>query len=231
MEGVDIERLHRVLNSDFGRAFKAESYATAALRKAIITGVLPPGQAIDEEMIAELLNMSRMPVRQAMGVLESEGLVKRVYKRGVTVTELSESEINEIYNIRAVLEGLAIRTAVPAYTDKHLSDVEKVLKQLADTGDDDDIVSFLELNTQFHTMLYEPSEWDTLNGMIVQLRNNISRYMVISHHFLQQLAVNHEDHVGIYEACLARNKVLAEKRVKDHIFRAMNSLLKWFADK
>ena len=226
MEQVDMKRLTDVLSGDFGRFVKAEQLAVTALRKAIISGVLPPGQAIDEEVIAEMLELSRMPVRQAMGVLESEGLVKRAYKRGVTVTELTPAEIEEIYTIRATLENLAIRKAVPAYTDEHLENVRKVLVSINEH--DQDIEVFSELNHQFHTMLYEPSEWDTLNAMIVRLRNNVARYIAMSHHFLQQLPSVRADHDRIFAACAARDIETAGELTQEHIFNAMRILLESF---
>lgn len=227
MHLFDEQRLVGVFNSDFGRFVKAESLALAAMRKAIITGALPPGQAIDEEMVAKHLHISRMPVRQAMATLESEGLVIRAYKRGVTVTELSASEIEEIYHMRATLEGLAIARAVPNYTDDHLDEVEAVLTELKES-DRIDIGSFVDANTRFHLMLYEPSNWDTLCGLIVKLRNNVARYVAISHHFIQALPSIGADHDRILEACRHRDATTAEKLTKQHIFYAMDTLLKSF---
>ncbi len=226
MEQVDLKRLKDVFSGDFGRFVKADQLALTALRKAIITGVLPPGQVIDEEVVADLLSLSRMPVRQAMGVLESEGLVTRAYKRSVTVTELTPAEIEEIYSIRATLEKLAIERAVPRYTDAHLDKVRKVLDELSEYNDN--IEMFSQLNQQFHTLLYEPSEWDTLNGLIVRLRNNVARYIAISHVFIQRLHTVGPDHDKIFQACLDRDADLAGELVKEHIFNAMNLLLESF---
>ncbi len=226
MGSFDQERLTEVFSGDFGRFVNAESLALAALRKAIITGALPPGQAIDEEMVAEHLHLSRMPVRQAMATLESEGLVIRAYRRGVTVTELSPGEIEEIYHMRAILEGLAISRAVPNYTDAHLDEVERVLHELHEI--EDDIVSFVEVNTRFHNMLYEPSRWDTLGGLILKLRHNVARYVAISHHFIQALPNMGADHERILQACRNRDVAAAEALTKQHVFNAMNTLLKTF---
>lgn len=228
MEEFDVSGLIELFNESFGRFTNAEALVAAALRKAIITGVLPPGHPINEEMIAELLNVSRMPVRQAMGILEAEGLVRRIYKRGVTVTKLSAAEIEEIYHIRANLEGLAIKRACLLLTDEHLERVKGVLDQLQQV--DDDIVSFLELNAQFHNMLYETSGWDILNNMIMQLRNNVARYIAMSHHFIQQLPNNNADHAKIFRACVIRDADLAEQLTRSHILNAMKVLLKSFTD-
>lgn len=221
------DKLREVMNATSGRFAKAETLALAALRKAIITGTLAPGEEIDEEQIAAILDMSRMPIRQAMGVLESEGLVKRAYKRGVTVTELSAAEIEEIYHIRANLEGLAIRRSVPLMTDEHLARAEEALERINDKSDDD-INGFVDANTQFHTMLYEPSDWDTLQTMIIRLRNNVARYVAISHHFIQQMNAVSADHQRILAACVRRDAELAEQLTRAHILSAMQILLSSF---
>lgn len=226
MSTYDETQLAEVLRSDIGRFRNAESLALAALRRAIITGTLPPGQMIDEEMIAGHLHLSRMPVRQAMAILESEGLVTRAYKRGVTVTELSRSEIEEIYHIRATLEGLAISRAVQNFTDDHLDEVAAVLDGLRKAGNDS--AEFVDLNTQFHTMLYEPSGWDTLCNLITKLRNNIARYVAISHDFIQARPTLSVDHGRILEACRRRDAQAAEDLTRQHVFNAMNVLLKTF---
>ena len=219
-------QLEEVLKSDIGRFRNAESLTLAALRRAIITGTLPPGQMIDEEMIASHLHLSRMPVRQALAILESEGLVVRAYKRGVTVTELNRSEIEEIYHIRANLEGLAISRAVANYSDVYLDSVADVLSDLQQAGNDS--ADFVDLNTRFHTMLYEPSGWDTLCGLIIKLRNNIARYVAISHDFIQARPSLSVDHGKIFDACRRRDTESAADLTRQHVFNAMNILLKTF---
>lgn len=223
MEPIDEARLKDALNANLGRFPKAESLALAAMRHAIITGALAPGQEIDEERIAGFLEMSRTPVRQAMGILESEGLVKRAYKRGVTVTRLTAAEIEEIYTLRAMLEGLAIRRAVPQITDEQLEAARAVMERMSAGADDAD--TFVELNARFHTLLYEPCEWDTLQSIIVRLRNNVAGYIVMSYNDIHRTSSYRADHERILEACVARDPDAAENSTRAHILGAMDILL------
>jgi DNA-binding GntR family transcriptional regulator len=77
-------------------------------------------------------------------------------------------------------------------------------------------------------MLYEPSQWDTLGGLILKLRNNVARYVAISHHFIQALPNMGADHDKILEACRNRDVAAAESLTKQHVFNAMDTLLKTF---
>ena len=226
---IDQEKLSEIFKSANIRLINAETLALTAMRKAIISGALPPGVHIDEEMVAAQLNLSRSPVRQAMAILESEGLVKRIYRRGVVVKELTAEEIEEIYNIRALLEGLAIRKAVPKYTPEHLEKLKAFLndfpKEIEDVNEAD---RFVEWNARFHTMLYEPCEWDYLLTLIIRLRNNTARYIGMSHHYINQISNSAANHQKILEACTEGDAGKAESLMREHILSAMKVLLRSF---
>jgi DNA-binding GntR family transcriptional regulator len=222
------QKLVKILKSGAEQFVNAETLALSSLRKAIISGALSPGQEIDEEMVASNLNISRMPVRQAMGILESEGLVKRMYRRGVTVTQLTLEEIEEIYNMRAYLEGLALRKAVPRYSNDYISKLHAMLEEFPDKFDD--AYQFVRLNHRFHLALYEPSNWDRLISLIVQLRNNTARYIGLTRNFVQQVPNFSANHTQILEACENKKEQQAEVLMREHILCAMNALLKEFPD-
>jgi len=216
-------KLVEILKSGAERVVNAETLALTALRRAIITGALAPGEEIDEELVAGHLNISRSPVRQAMGILEAEGLVKRIYRRGVIVTELTADEIEEIYNMRALLEGLAIRRAVPNYTAEHVARLKAFLGKCPEDGDNRD--AFVEWNARFHALLYEPSGWDRLLATISQLRNNTARYTAVSHHLVSRLYDPDNGHGEILEACESRDADRAERLTRKHILAAMDTLI------
>jgi len=231
-QNADDNRLLEIFKTGSERFLKAEDLAASMLREAIIKGVLAPGQEIDEEMIARNLNMSRMPVRQAMGVLETEGLVKRTYRRGVTVTELSAAGIEELFHIRSNLEGLAMKRAVPNYQNAHIIRLRECFLQLEESIERED--RYLEVNDRFHELLYEPCSWDRLLGFIKQLRNNSARYLILARDraLAHEFIVMHSDHmVGhrrILEACEKRDAQQAEALIRKHILDAMTVLLKSF---
>ncbi|MGM0432694.1 MAG: GntR family transcriptional regulator [Spirochaetota bacterium] len=226
MDAIQKELSKVLERTMYGRFMNAESLALDAIRQAIISGALPPGHQIDEEFIAEKLHVSRMPIRQALGILDSEGLVEREYRRGVRVTKLSSDEIKEIYSIRAVLERLAIREAVAKVTDKQIGKIGEFLEKLNKSSVGNE--SFVELNTQFHSMLYEPSEWYRLLSTIETLRNQVSRYTALSHHYIQKLHLIRADHPNIFEAYKNRDADSAEQLINEHILRSMDILLETF---
>ena len=231
-QNTDDNRLLEIFRTGSERFVKADDLAAGALREAIIKGVLAPGQEIDEEMVARNLNISRMPVRQAMGVLEAEGLVKRSYRRGVTVTELSAAGIEELFHIRSNLEGLAMKRAVPNYRDAHMMRLRECFFQLEESIEREDF--YLEVNDRFHELLYQPCEWGRLLSLIKQLRNNAARYLILArdralaHEFIVMHSDNKVGHKKILEACEKRDAEQAEALVRKHILDAMTVLLKAF---
>ena len=129
-----------------------ETLVLQTLRSAITQGAFYPGQEIDEAAIAEGLQISKMPVRQAIAALEVEGLVTKVY-----VTSLDSHDIEEIYTTRIALEEVAIRAAVKKATQR---DYEMLEKNLAiPLSQMEGYVGFLEVDKEFHSLLYAPSGW------------------------------------------------------------------------
>lgn len=216
-------RLMELLQAESRRYIKADMLAASAIREAIIKGIMVPGQEIDEEMIARNLNISRMPVRQALGILEAEGIVKRPYRKGAVVTELTAAELEELYNVRAYLEGLAIRRAVPNYSAGHLQKLKACLAELSRNMEDP--AAYLELNNRFHALLYEPCEWERLLGLITQLRNNSGRYMILAHTEIIRNPPAGKRHQDILATCARGDAARAEELVRNHILNAMEMLL------
>lgn len=108
------------------------------LRTAILQGQMRPGQRLPEMDVAQQLNVSRMPVREAFGILESEGLLSRTPNRGVVVADVSLEDVEEVYWLRALLEGLAAEQAAPRLQDAQLARLGELCTELrgrAETGD------------------------------------------------------------------------------------------------
>ncbi|MBW2369642.1 MAG: GntR family transcriptional regulator [Deltaproteobacteria bacterium] len=213
-----------ILKSGSQRYVKADVLAATAMREAIIKGALSPGQEIDEGLIAENLNLSRTPVRQGLGILEAEGLVKRPYRKGAIVTELSPDELEELYTIRSYIEGLAIRKAVPKYKKDHIQQLKTCLKTFIEKSDVAN--TYLDMNNRFHMMLYEPCEWDRLLNLITQLRNVSSRYMIVAHGVIMKHSPTNATHQDIIEACEQGDAIAAEKILQKHIRNMMRILIK-----
>ena len=94
------------------------NYVTASLRKAILNGTLKKGDRLIQEEWAERLDVSRMPIREALTQLQIEGLVEMVPHKGAIVTPITRDNIEEIYHTRSMLEGLAVEKSIPFLTDE-----------------------------------------------------------------------------------------------------------------
>ncbi|MFW5745355.1 MAG: GntR family transcriptional regulator [Spirochaetota bacterium] len=217
------ERLSAYLRSLPYSHRRADEIAVASIRQAITSGVLGPGDEIDEDAIAGYLNLSRMPVRQAMTILESEGLVRKPYRRRVRVRELTREEIVEIYHMRAALEALAAERAVARMTPDRLGEIESLLAEIEATGDD--LERFSKANLRFHLAIYDASGWAYLVDEIRRLRNKVAAYIVMSHPFVSHLPEISGDHRDIFAACASGDVARAKEQTGAHVLRGMNALL------
>lgn len=101
----------------------------SSLRQAIVSGQFPPGAHLNESEIAKQMNVSRIPIREAVKKLEQEGLVVRHPNRGVKVTTFSEQDIREIFSLRARLEGMAIEWAIPRITPEDIAKLQALVEE------------------------------------------------------------------------------------------------------
>jgi DNA-binding GntR family transcriptional regulator len=125
------------------------------LRDEIVQGDHTPGQYLRLEEIAARFDVSTMPVREALRDLEAEGLVTSFPHRGAMVTRLSPDELEDIYDMRVVLEEMATRLAVPFLTESTLAELTSLVEQMDEHLGD--VATLVRLNHQFHLTLYEAS--------------------------------------------------------------------------
>src|SRR5262245_7431911 len=103
------------------------AHAYDALRRAIVTGELQPGQRVNEAEVARQMRISRGPVREAIRRLEQAGLLVSYPRRGTVVVSLSAEDVEEVYTLRADLEARAIRRAITRLLDADLAELERLL--------------------------------------------------------------------------------------------------------
>lgn len=147
------------------------------LREKILNGELNEGQQLRQDNIAAEFQVSRIPVREAFLRLEAEGLVTVVANRGAVVSSLSPEEIQELFEIRAVLECHILRQAVPNLTKSDFQAAEKILKEYEEAVEQEfEIATWGELNWRFHSTLYEPAKRPMLMTLLKTLNSNCDRY-------------------------------------------------------
>jgi DNA-binding GntR family transcriptional regulator len=144
----------------------------AAVRNAILSGAIEPGERLRQEELAEVFETSRIPVREALRALEYEGLVTSEPHRGFTVTSLDADHVDEIYELRILLESQAVRLAVPLLTDEDLREIETLYRRMSEATDPDEALAARE---QFYVRLYSVSGRPRLVGLIMRLRQEVAR--------------------------------------------------------
>lgn len=127
------------------------------LHAEIWDGRLSPGTVLSEVALSKELGVSRGPIREAMGRLAAEGLVTVRPRRGAIVRAPTLEELVEAYQVREVLESLAVRLAVPRLTDRDLRELDGYVDDMEESAGDDDLVRFFEANVAFHERFCELS--------------------------------------------------------------------------
>ena len=193
-----------------------------ALREAITTGRLKARQPLPQAEIAANLQVSHIPVREALRQLESEGLVTYQANRGATVSALSTSEIREIYEIRALLETGAIRRAASLLPAENLEQAGLVLSQAERT---DDGATWGNLDMEFHTLVYHLDQRPRLQELITELLRRVDRYWMSYGLMLKYRTAFETEHRELLTAISARDAARAESLLAAHLHGACDRLI------
>jgi DNA-binding GntR family transcriptional regulator len=146
------------------------------LREEILSDRLPPGTELSEVALSKELAVSRGPIREAMGRLGAEGLIKLQPRRRAEVRSLTPQELIDAYEVREALEVLAVRLAVPRVTEADLARLEQSIDQMADHAKADAIGDFFAANVEFHETLCALSGNKKLQEVHHRLESEIGRF-------------------------------------------------------
>jgi DNA-binding GntR family transcriptional regulator len=164
--------LDRIIATARASNVTAQDLVLTSLREAILAGVLSPGARLRQEELADRFGTSRIPVREALRALEYEGLVTSEPNRGFTVTELDADDVEEVYDLRIVLESHAVRVALPLLTDEDIAELDDLFAQMTNAASPDEQLAARE---RFYIRLYSVSGRPRLVGLIARLRQEVAR--------------------------------------------------------
>jgi len=187
------------------------------LRRAILDGQLKPESRLIERKLAEQLGVSRTPVREAIRMLELEGLVSDNPKSGAVVARINVKEVFEIYRIRAVLEGLAARMAAENINREELERLSELvarMEQLSQQGEIDDLG---RVHQEFNDLIYRAAGSPRLYSMITSLVESVNRYIRVGYCFPGRVAEATAEHLQLVEALRGHDGELAEQVAREHI--------------
>jgi DNA-binding GntR family transcriptional regulator len=191
-----------------------------SLRTAILRRELLPGDPIPANTVAEQLGVSRIPVREALRVLEAEGLVTSEPHKGVIVTEMSLVDLHEIYLLRRLLETEATRRAVAALSRPTIERLEHLVEQMDRAIDHADNAEMIELNRAFHFTIYEASGLDRLMEIVRVLWNQSDGYRALYLADIESRRQAQSEHHAILEASRARDAETVIRLMDEHRGRA-----------
>jgi len=214
-----------------GRIAQTALYQEVAerLRQRIFSHELPPGTWIDEQALAVDYGISRTPLREALKVLASEGLVTLKPRRGCYVTEISERDLDEIFPVMAMLEGrCAFEASKKAKTDDiaRLEAIHNLLEKHAASGDRE---RFFEANQEFHRAVQELADNRWLQQVIQDLRKVLKLTRLHSLSAEGRLQESLEEHRLIMAGFKAKDAKRAEQAMHDHLLSGREALAKIYA--
>lgn len=193
----------------------AQAVVADRLRREILTGRLEPGTRLLQAEVAERMQTSTTPVREAMRELAGEGLLHLDPHRGVIVHEPTAQELEEVYQLRMLLEEASITKTVEHITEEELEEAERFLGRMEA---EEDPTAWAALNRDFHALLAGASRSPILTSILSNLRNRSAIYVVIS---LQEAPERTRDgnreHRELVEACRDRDPERAVAIVHDHL--------------
>jgi DNA-binding GntR family transcriptional regulator len=196
------------------------------LRENILNGKYKPGENLIEMRLAEELNVSRTPIREAIRQLELEGLVESIPNKGVTVKGITKKDMEDIFKIRLVLEGLAARWAVEQITEEDLKDLEEACELMEFYTKKGDIDQISKLNTKFHEIIYKATKSNVLWHILKDFQFYVkwARHESLSVPGRKEEAL--KEHYNILKAFKERNAADAEKYLTIHVENSSKNVLK-----
>lgn len=194
------------------------------LRGEITMGRLVPGERLDLDQLVERLKVSKMPIKEALGRLATEGLVDIQSRRGTYVGRVDARELEETFEVRRVLEMLAGELAVGRVGESDLARLRELIERMEGSTE---VAAHLELNFQFHGRLVELSE----NRKLIEMYERLSVPIQVagihyrSEGWLERLAQEQQEHRAIVEALAERDGEAVARAIGAHIRRGRRSLL------
>lgn len=204
--------------------YSLHSYVFNYIRDAILNGRYKPGDALVETKLAEELGVSRTPIREAIRQLELEGLVISIPNKGVVVSGVSQKDIDDIYTIRSMLEGLAARWAAQRIDEQALKELEEIVELMDYYTRKNDFDQLTQLDTRFHGVIYDACDSKVLKHMLDNLLRYVERARRGSLKVPMRARLSFHEHRSIFEAIMKRDAAEAERLMAEHISRAILNL-------
>lgn len=190
-----------------------------AIRAQIVDGMLKPGSRLIEDRLAEQLGVSRSPVREALRVLETEGLVETIPRKGVVVSTLSAEDLADIFEVRTALEELAARLAARRANDDDIAAAERTLRAADEALARQQPTELARLNTVFHEAILDLAGNRYLRDVMTPLRGR-TQWIFSKTAAGSRASDSLTEHWSLLKAIAARDEELAGQMAANHVHSA-----------
>lgn len=197
---------------------------TNLLRQSIIDGTLPSGEELNQAQIAERLGISRGPVREALGQLEQEGLIRSVPYKGVVVTPLDPTYVRELYSLRTALETFALRIGMERRDPEEIGALGRIVDGMRAAAKRGDAPELARLDLRFHSMIIRMARNSLLERAWTPLKIGVQRCLHSRHRIYESLDEVVGTHPALLEAIERGDVAGATEMLEQHIIDAGNKL-------
>ncbi len=198
--------------------------AAAWLREKIYDGDFTPGQRLIEAELTETISVGRSTIREAIRRLTAEGLIETRHHYGARVRRFTRSDVSSIYQVRQVIEGLAVRLTTHQLNDDGKATLQKLSEDLSGAKTKGDIKRYIELNGDLHDFFVEASGNPFISEIAARLNTRILRLQFKQVFDLDNIAISHADHRAILNAVLGGDAYDAELLMRAHIGRSQQQI-------
>jgi DNA-binding GntR family transcriptional regulator len=206
---LNLDRTGQLEKTSLGRQVQQK------LREDILFGRLPPGELLRQENLCQEFGISRMPVRDALRSLVSEGLVRRTETGRLVVAELTSQDLDDMFHVEAVLHAFAARRATVRASEQEVAQLADLDAGMVRAADDGDSATMANLNWQFHFCINHFARSSKLIAALRAVSLNIHREFLME--FPSWMSHSNEQHAGILRAIHTKRELVAEKRMYTHV--------------
>ena len=186
------------------------------LRTEILTCVLEPGKEISEAELAERFDVSKTPVREALATLRTEGLVRTFPRRGYQVVPVTFGDMNELFDLRTILEAGAAELACQRITDQEIDNLHRLADVVYDRAEQPSLKRFVQANRDFHAAIAKASGSDRLYQLLVRQIDELERFFYLGARLRDVSSETQSDHHAIVEVLRKRDPVPARAIIIRH---------------
>lgn len=209
------------------RQYSLSTLVEREIERQIISGEVTSGSKLNEVDIANLLRVSRGPVREALRSLEQVGLVYNEKNRGVFVRQISIEEADQIYEVRAALDGLIGKLAAERALPAQIKRLKKIIREMKALRNKKDPIAYFPLNIEFHEVLANMTNNKSLISNYRRITNELTLYRretLVRN--VENIEISTKDHEDIVNAIEKGDGNLAQKLLYDHVIESRNRLHK-----